>query len=46
VSTAGRSGTTNSKGKVTLELTAQHSLKAIATDGGYVAASKRIAVGR
>jgi hypothetical protein len=46
VSVAGRSGTTNSKGKVTLELTAQHSLNAVATDGGYVAASKRIAVGR
>ena len=46
VSAAGHSGTTNSNGKVTIELTAQHTLKATATHGGYVAGSARIRVVR
>jgi hypothetical protein len=42
----GRSGATNSKGEVKLQLTAQHTLKAAASDVGYIAASARLAVVR
>ena len=43
VSAGGHSGTTNSKGRVTLQLTAAHALRAVATHGGYVAGTERLA---
>jgi hypothetical protein len=46
VRAAGLSAATNSKGKATLELTAQHSLKATATRAGYVPGTTRINVKR
>jgi uncharacterized GH25 family protein len=42
----GSSGATNSKGKVTLELTPQHTLKATASHTGYVAGIARLVVFR
>jgi hypothetical protein len=42
----GSAGATNSKGKVTLELTPQHTLKATASHTGYVAGIARLVVFR
>jgi ribosomal protein L16/L10AE len=46
VKAGGKSGTTDARGRVTLTLTSRKAVRARATESGYAAANRRLAVRR